>query len=201
MAEKIGWYKEVLELEPNSKVFFPLARLLNAENRRDEAIDVLERGLERHPEFLEARLFFVELLHKTDKRAACGEQISKISALFSGYPEFWQAWAACLAAVNASSDMPTILRFVAAHFTYPSLSLHEILDQGKASILGQTKTCGTPPGEVLSTAAGRDDGIVRQPAIVDDVGKTSQDAGLSAAPAAFSAPAGEDDSPAREEED
>ncbi|MDR2573101.1 MAG: hypothetical protein LBC94_01935 [Desulfovibrio sp.] len=201
MVEKIGWYKEVLELEPNSKVFFPLARLLNAENRRDEAIDVLEQGLGRHPEFLEARLLFVELLHKAGRRAICAEQINKISALFSGYPEFWQAWAACLAAANASSDMPTILRFVAAHFTHPSLSLHEILDQGIASILGQTKTYSATPGEELSAATGRDDGIALQPAVVDHFEKAPQEAGFSAAPAVFNPPAGEDEPPDREEED
>ena len=48
MTEKIEWYKEVLELEPNSKVFFPLARMLAEEQRFDEAVAVLEHGLERH---------------------------------------------------------------------------------------------------------------------------------------------------------
>jgi tetratricopeptide (TPR) repeat protein len=137
MTEKIEWYKEVLELEPNSKVFFPLARLLKTENRCDEAMDVLERGLERHPEFLEARLLFIELLHKTDKRALCAEQTNKISAIFSGYTEFWRAWAACFAADGTSPDMPTILRFIAAHFMRPPLSLHEVFDRGIAAILSQ----------------------------------------------------------------
>ena len=41
MTEKIEWYKEVLELEPNSKVFFPLARLLSEAGRTDEAVEIL----------------------------------------------------------------------------------------------------------------------------------------------------------------
>ena len=45
MTEKIEWYKEVLELEPNSKVFFPLARLLAEAERTDEAVEILEQGL------------------------------------------------------------------------------------------------------------------------------------------------------------
>ena len=57
MTEKIEWYKEVLELEPNSKVFFPLARLLSEAGRTDEAVEILEQGLARHEDFLEARLF------------------------------------------------------------------------------------------------------------------------------------------------
>ena len=64
MTEKIEWYKEVLELEPNSKVFFPLARMLANEGETEEAIEIIERGLVRHPEFLEARLYCIELLHK-----------------------------------------------------------------------------------------------------------------------------------------
>ena len=71
MTEKIDWYKEVLELEPNSKVFYPLSRLLAEAGRTDEAVDTLEQGLARHEEFLEARLFLVELLHQLGQDTAC----------------------------------------------------------------------------------------------------------------------------------
>ena len=83
MTEKIEWYKEVLELEPNSKVFFPLARMLAEEQRFDEALDVLEHGLERHSEFLEARLFFIEILHQMGRSQACARQIERLSGMFS----------------------------------------------------------------------------------------------------------------------
>ena len=51
MTEKIEWYKEVLELEPNSKVFFPLARLLSEAGRTDEAVEILEQGSIEHTSF------------------------------------------------------------------------------------------------------------------------------------------------------
>ena len=57
MMDKIEWYREVLELEPSSKLFFPLARLLVEDGQPEAALETLRRGLERHPEFLEARLF------------------------------------------------------------------------------------------------------------------------------------------------
>ncbi len=139
MTEKIEWYKEVLELEPNSKVFFPLARMLAEEQRFDEAVDVLENGLERHGEFLEARLFFIELLHKTGRSQACARQIDSLSGMFSAYAGFWQAWAACLSAADASSDTASVLRFLAAHFMRGPISLHEVLDRGIASLLGETR--------------------------------------------------------------
>ena len=40
MTEKIEWYKEVLTLEPNSKIFFPLARMLEREGDLEQACEV-----------------------------------------------------------------------------------------------------------------------------------------------------------------
>lgn len=130
MTEKIEWYKEVLELEPNSKVFFPLARLLADENRDDEAIAALEHGLERHGEFLEARLFLIELLYRTGRQDACAGQVERLSAMFASYAGFWQAWAACLSGVEGEADTATVLRFLATHFLHGPISLHEVLDRG-----------------------------------------------------------------------
>lgn len=148
MTEKIEWYKEVLELEPNSKVFFPLARMLAEEQRYDEAVEVLEHGLERHSEFLEARLFFIELLFKTGRRPACTAQVNKLSKMFAAYAGFWQAWAACLSASGDSPDAAAVLRFLAVNFTRGPVSLHEVLDRGVASLLegaaGPEKSLATP---------------------------------------------------------
>ena len=57
MMEKIEWYQEVLKLDPDSKVFFPLAKLLRDSQQPDKAIEVLRRGYG-------IRLFFL-------KRASC----------------------------------------------------------------------------------------------------------------------------------
>lgn len=130
MTEKIEWYKEVLELEPNSKVFFPLARLLASAHRDGEAIAALEHGLDRHEEFLEARLFLIELLYKTGRQDACARQIERLSAMFASYAGFWQAWAACLSGVEGEADTATVLRFLGAHFLHGPISLHEVLNRG-----------------------------------------------------------------------
>ena len=47
MTEKIEWYKEVLDLEPNSKIFFPLAKMLEKEGELEEARRVLAEGVSR----------------------------------------------------------------------------------------------------------------------------------------------------------
>ena len=117
MTEKIEWYKEVLELEPNSKVFFPLARLLSEAGRTDEAVEILEQGLARHEEFLEARLFLIELLHTANRLEACEKQVGRLTKMFSTYAGFWQAWAACINAAGDAPDTAAVLRFLALNFS------------------------------------------------------------------------------------
>ena len=153
MTEKIEWYKEVLELEPNSKVFFPLARLLAKAGRDDEAIAALEHGLERHGEFLEARLFLIELLYRTGRQDACARQIQRLSAMFASYAGFWQAWAACLSGVEGEADTATVLRFLAAHFLNGPITLHEVLNRGLDTLEGPAAVKTAPAAqEPVSTA-------------------------------------------------
>lgn len=175
MTEKIEWYKEVLELEPNSKVFFPLARMLAEEQRYDEAVEVLEHGLERHSEFLEARLFFIELLFKTGRRPACTAQVNKLSTMFAAYAGFWQAWAACLSASGDSPDAAAVLRFLAANFMRGPISLHDLLDRGVASLLEESagQENGQPLPEQLSAAVEEQVAPV-QPEPAEDVSQSGR---------------------------
>lgn len=149
MTEKIDWYKEVLEIEPNSKVFFPLAKLLVKDNLDEEAIATLEKGLERHPEFLEARLLLIELLHHTGKTTECNVQISKLSQIFASYAGFWEAWAACLASTPDDADTAAILRVLAATFIAGPIQLHQVLNMGVEAILHEKN--GTVLTEQVAT--------------------------------------------------
>ena len=63
MTPKIEWFQEILEQEPSSRVFFPLAKLLFESGDVTKALETLRHGLEHHPDFLEARLFLIHLLH------------------------------------------------------------------------------------------------------------------------------------------
>lgn len=144
MTEKIEWYKEVLELEPNSKVFFPLARLLVEEGHSEEAVTILEQGLARHDEFLEARLFLIELLYKTGQQNACETQVEKLSRMFTAYSGFWQAWAATTLTSGQSPDTAAVMRFLALNFAKGPISLREVLEQGVTSLLGHSAPASEP---------------------------------------------------------
>lgn len=137
MTEKIEWYKEVLALEPSSRLFFPLARLLAEADRIDEALLFLKQGLERHPEFMEARLLYVELLHKQGATQACQDQISRLENLLGQYVGFWEAWGASRRnePEAALADMGWVLQFLALNFGSKPVSLKNILERGLNSFL------------------------------------------------------------------
>lgn len=137
MTEKIEWYKEVLELEPNSKVFLPLAHLYASRNEIDEAVAALEHGLSRHPEHMEARLFLIELLYKSGRQADCTAHVREMSRLFSSYAHFWQAWAVCLRTAGEAPEMSAALRLMAVNFLYGPISISTILEKGLDAVLGE----------------------------------------------------------------
>ncbi len=126
MKAKIDWYKEVLELEPGSKVFFPLARLLAENGQLTDALSTLRLGLERHPEFIEARLYLIELLYTNGEVAQCEPQIGRLTRLFSNYPGFWEAWGAC----GEDRELSLTLQFLALLFKRRGVTFSDILEQG-----------------------------------------------------------------------
>lgn len=134
MKAKINWYREVLELEPGSKVFFPLARLLAENGQTAEALSVLRLGLERHPEFIEARLYLTELLYANGEISQCEPQIEQLTRLFSGYPGFWEAWGMCAASAGQARELSLALKFLAVLFKGQDIGFADILERGLCTL-------------------------------------------------------------------
>ncbi len=140
MKEKIDWYQEVLDLEPGSKVFFPLAKLLVQNNELSRALDVLQHGLDRHPEYIEARIYLIDLLHQNnhiDTNAKINQHLSILVPLFESYAGFWQAWSN-----TKTGDSKLAISFLAALFHNNSLTLGEIFTKGLQVIGSQTAKSG-----------------------------------------------------------
>lgn len=93
MQEKIEWFQEVLSLEPGSRVFFPLAKLFVKVGEKENAATTLASGLERHPEYLEARMLLVQVLSDLGRSDEALEHSARVVEALSGYPEFWKTWA------------------------------------------------------------------------------------------------------------
>lgn len=146
MMAKIEWYKEVLELEPSSKVFFPLARLLVEHGHVADAITTLRSGLEHHPEFIEARLFLIDMLHKEGQNSQCGSEVARLAGLFRAYPGFWDAWGQSSSTDAHNPDMAFALTLLATMFRQQEVTLMDVLAAGLQAVRHQsTSEQGSQP--------------------------------------------------------
>ncbi|MDL2207323.1 tetratricopeptide repeat-containing protein [Desulfovibrio sp. OttesenSCG-928-F20] len=150
MKQKIEWYREVLELEPGSRVFFPLAKLLAADEQAGEAIAALRHGLLRHPDHVEARLLLVELLNLQHEDAELALEIDGLGKVFASYPGFWQAWSERLADNPALHDAALAMRFFSAALQGRHINWGSVIEYGLSAMLGPQSVASeialdTPP--------------------------------------------------------
>ncbi len=157
MKQKIEWYREVLEIEPNSKVFFPLARMLMQDGRPEEALGVLQSGVARHPDHVEARLLLVELLYEQGRTADLQREVDAISSLFKNYPGFWKAWGEKLFADDGTRDAGLAAVFLAAFMQNMAVSWAGVIEHGLKGLLGEN-------GERFVSLAAREGYPLRSPA-------------------------------------
>ena len=137
MKQKIEWYREVLEIEPNSKIFFPLSRMLAKDGRAEEAIAVLRQGVGRHPDHIEARLFLVELLYSANRAVELQQEVAVLSDMFKNYPGFWRAWGERLFDENESRDAGLAAIFLAAFLQNMPVSWAGVIEHGLKSLVSQ----------------------------------------------------------------
>lgn len=132
MVGKIELYREVLEIEPNSKVFFPLARLLAEQGDDDEAVRALTRGITFHPDHLEAKFFLIELLTRLGREGEADAVFADVGSLLSRYPSVWLLWSQKAAA--RSKDPSLAMLFLANYFQNDSLTWADVMERGLQSL-------------------------------------------------------------------
>lgn len=137
MLSKIEVYREVLEIEPNSKAFFPLARQLTAEGRHDEAVAVLTRGIGFHPDHLEAKFLLIELLTRQGREEQAGEIFTDVGSMLARYPSVWLLWSKT--AATRSKDPALAMLFLSHYFQDQTLTWADVMERGLKS-LSQTET-------------------------------------------------------------
>lgn len=155
MNPKIGWYREVLELEPDSRLFHPLAHLLVEEGNLEEACEVLRKGLVRHPAFLEARLLLVEVLRRLDRRSEVEDEIRVLAPVFERHADFWRAWAASVTD-HAGVDTDLVLRFTALALQGVRVDFADVLRRGLESLEAEVGAArATAPASAEKASAGK----------------------------------------------
>lgn len=147
-SEKAKWYQEVLSLDPDSRIFLPYARLLAELGRAGEAVDVLKAGLGKHPEFLEARLYLIELLHLAGQDAAAGLEAEGIIDLLGQSPALWRIWSR---RPGLRADQAAMLLFFAASMQKNGHSLADVFEAGIAAL--ENGNAPQPPAPEKTLAA------------------------------------------------
>jgi len=151
MLTKIDLYREVLAIEPNSKVFFPLAKELSVSGRLDEAAAILRKGIAFHPDHLEAKFLLIEILTRLERKSEAEEAFSGVGEMLADYPSVWSLWAE--KAAFATKDPTLALRFLAQFFKDGSLSWTAVLERGLGLDSGPASPVKqTAPDEIVDAA-------------------------------------------------
>ncbi|UZP68272.1 tetratricopeptide repeat-containing protein [Desulfovibrio mangrovi] len=174
MKAKIKWYQEVLELEPSSKVFFPLARLFAENDQYAEAVATLKQGLERHPEHFEARMLLIDCLGRLGANDKLAAEIASVGEVLSKYPSFWKNWAAEQAATPDGRDAALALSFLSATFSNTDISWSAIIEQGLRSVMrgdyaAPAAQVATAPSSVSQVIEEIDEDVEDAPAVIEEV--------------------------------
>lgn len=131
-ADKSSLYREVLAIDPASRIFLPYARMLAAEGLHEEAAEVLAKGLAECPEFLEARLFLIEVLAFLGRDSAASVEASGIIEALSASPSFWKVWSRF---PGVRADQASMLLFLSACMNSGTpLSLADVVEAGIRSV-------------------------------------------------------------------
>ena len=178
MKQKIELYREVLELEPGSRVFFPLAKLLAQDARPKEGIEVLYKGLSHRPDHVEARLLLVELLSSLGDDNGLDQEMARLEQMLSAYPAFWKAWSGRLSRRPDMQDAALAGRFLTLTLQGKPLSWSEVIEEGLRTLAGDGAgvghhVAGLSAEPLLQQPADAGDGgsdLGQDGVVVEDVG-------------------------------
>lgn len=149
MNDKIAWYEELLVLEPNSKLFLPLAWAYIGQGRTEDAAGVLKKGLSFHPEHLEARLLLIQCLFDGRQRDAAVREARRLAAALSAHPVFWELWAEH-GKESAAKDLALTLEVLARQIKGETVRWGDILELGLQAMVRDTAE--PPPQSVQDTS-------------------------------------------------
>jgi len=135
MKNKIELFQELFSSDPTSKVFYPLAKLYAESGMLLQAADTLRQGLSRHPDHMEARLLFIDILNQLERADQAREEVEVLAGTLSRYPSFWSIWAA--RAGENSKDAAVALNFLSSHLAGKRITWADVLLKGFAAISGQ----------------------------------------------------------------
>ena len=135
MENKIKFYEEIFNLDPNSKVFFPLASMYYAESNTEKAEEILNKGLKNYPDHLQARLLLARIYFDRQKNDSAGQIVEEIMDTIMQCPPFFTLWEDRLRQ-KGQKQAATFLSILATNLTSRSLNLEDIFSAGLNALMG-----------------------------------------------------------------
>ena len=152
MNDKFIWYKEILDIEPQSRLFLPLARILAGEGALEEAKAVLENGLSYHGHYVQARMLLSEVLQKLGRTDEAEQQFALVAGEFRENASFWETFAGT---GTKNKDEAVIRRMLSLQLRNIPVEFSDILSRGLDSL---EKEYGLEAGPAAEAEAERDTG-------------------------------------------
>ncbi len=144
--DKIKFYEQVLELEPGSRLFFPLARLYFEEGLVQKARQTLFSGLEKDPQHFEARLLLATILIREGEHEQARQIYEDIYSLLSDYQDFWKSLTDILSA-RGEKDLSLAAAFFARAGSDKAITWTDILQSGLNSMTPGPEHASPPISE------------------------------------------------------
>ncbi len=127
--DQTKFYEQVLKLEPESRLFFPLAQLYFEKKQINKARNVLSKGLEKHPHHFEARLLFATVLTLEGEQDLAGQIYRDIFSLLRGDRYFWENLTGILSS-QGENDLSLAAAFFACSGAGKTMSWSDVLKAG-----------------------------------------------------------------------
>lgn len=151
MNDTIELYRKILELDPTSKAFYPLAGLLHEQGASQEAVILLRRGLAGHPEHFEARLLLVEALRQCGQTDEATAEVAELGQVLTRFPGFWTLWSESVA--GGSPDAGLALAYMARWIEGRQPSWAQVLQMALGQMLADADQPCPPPCMPAADAA------------------------------------------------
>ncbi|MFO7816430.1 MAG: tetratricopeptide repeat protein [Desulfovibrionales bacterium] len=148
MEQKEKFYLDVLELEPGSRLFYPLADIYLKQNRLREAREVLLNGLKHHPDHFDARLLLAAIHFELGEKEESLELVRDIFSRIQSRFFFWDLLARDYQDAGRE-EMGLALKIISAQSRNEPVSLAGIMRVGLESFLnsGPDDPAGTSSSE------------------------------------------------------
>ena len=145
MNDTLALFDELLEHDSGSKIFFPLARLYRKQGHTRRAIEVVQKGIERHPDYLEAQLSLIDLLCEEGEHAAAETRAQTILDKLLTYEKFGSRLREHYAR-SPQTDLALAAFVMERNALGGSVDLAKVMTCGLAHY-AEAQTCGAPPVE------------------------------------------------------